>query len=87
MNFADKFANFRMWDLVGWCVIVAMWLAWEIWGATHNSAATFTYLIRTTCASFRYGRSCLSFAWVVLGWHFLWYDTRWWRALIAWVKA
>ena len=87
MTFEDKFAQFHLWDLIGWCFVIAAWLVFELWGATHRYDATFTYLLRTTCSSFRYGRLCLTVAWIVLGWHFLWYDTGWWRTLLTWMKG
>ena len=87
MNFSDKFSQFPMVNLVGWCVVIGLWIGWEIYGATHFQGATFTYLLRTTCSSFRYGRMCLTIAWLVLGWHFLWYDSKWWKAFMLWLRG
>jgi hypothetical protein len=81
MNWTDRFNAFPMTNLIGWCVICAVWLGWEIWGATHAEGATFTYLIRNSAPKW-----AVLIAWVTLGWHFLWYDSAWWLSFIAWLK-
>lgn len=86
MKFADRFP-FPLHNLVVWVVIIAAWCVWEVWGASHAKAATFTYLLRTTTDAFRYGRLCLLIAWLVLGWHFIWHKAAWWLSFVGWLRG
>ncbi len=79
MSWTDRFNNFPMANLIGWCIVCGLWVGWELWGATHARGATFTYLLRNTLP-----RWSVLIIWLVLGWHFLWWDATWWKAFLRW---
>lgn len=71
MNFLEWFHRYARFDVVGWLVIIAVGVYWEITGVLYHNRTTFSDLVRSVLPHGIFARMMVvGIVLLVLFWHF-----------------